>query len=529
MSGVISDVANQDLYSGCTMGELFVRAARRFPDRIALVDGAEQITYREMGQRMARYAAVFAAAGLEVGDGVAQLSANRVDAVCIIGAISMAGLRYTPLHPLGSEDDQVYIFNDAEIKCVVIDERSFSERGRRFAQNPKLDLAVFSIGPSDFAESMAERAQSIEPLPLISQGNAQNIGLIMYTGGTTGEPKGVVHTHRSLVATFLINMAEVDWPQDIRFLAVTPVSHAALGFILPVLLRGGVFAMLPRFSTRDFVAAITTHRITATFLVPTMIYVLLNEAALAKADLSSLETVVYGASPMSPARMLEALERFGPIFVQIFGQTECPNLITALPKHDHDPARPEVLASCGRALIGNDVRLLGTDGAEVEQGAIGEICVRGPLVMHGYWKRPDATAEALAGGWLHTGDLARMDENGYFYIVNRVKDLIISGGFNVYPREIEDILDRHEDVALSCVIGVPDEKWGEAVLAIVVTKKDRNIDGDELIALVREKKGPVYAPKAVVFVDSIPLTGLGKPDKKAVRAAYSQSGERQPG
>jgi len=522
-------MSNQDIYNGCTMGELFVRAVKRFPDRIALVDATQQITYREMGERMARYAAVLLGAGLKAGDGAAQLSANRVDAVCVIAAIAMAGLRYTPLHPLSSEADQNYIFNDADIKCVVVDERSFSERGRRIAQNPSLDILVLSIDHSDFAESIVERTQGIEPLPLKSEGTAESIGLIMYTGGTTGEPKGVVHTHRSLVTTFLINMAEVDWPQEIRFLAVTPVSHAALGFILPVLLRGGVFAMLPRFSAMDFVAAVAMHRITATFLVPTMIYVLLSEEGLGKADLPSLETVVYGASPMSPVRMLEALERFGPIFLQVFGQTECPNLITALLKHDHDPARPEILASCGQALTGNDVRLLGTDGVEVEQGDIGELCVRGPLVMHGYWNRPDATAEAMSGGWLHTGDLARVDENGYFYIVNRVKDLIISGGFNVYPREIEDILDRHEDVALSCVIGVPDEKWGEAVLAVVATKKGRNIEGDELIALVRERKGPVYAPKSIVFVDSIPLTGLGKPDKKAVRAAYWKSGERQVG
>jgi fatty-acyl-CoA synthase len=511
------------------MGDLYVRAANRFPDRIALVDATQQITYREMGERMARYAAVLTEAGLKVGDGVAQLSANRVDAVCVIAAIAMAGLRYTPLHPLGSEDDQIHILAHAEIKCVVVDECAFNERGHRIAGNSSLGIMVLSIGPSDFAESIVEQAQGIEPLTLRSQGTAESIGLIMYTGGTTGEPKGVVHTHRSLVTTFLINMAEVDWPPEIRFLAVTPVSHAALGFILPVLLRGGVFVMLPRFSTSEFVAAVAKHRITSTFLVPTMIYLLLSESGLGKADLPGLQTVIYGASPMSPVRMLEALERFGPIFMQIFGQTECPNTITALRKHDHDPARPEILASCGQPLIGNDVRLLGTDGAEVKQGEIGELCVRGPLVMEGYWKRKDLTAEALSGGWLHTGDLARVDENGYVFIVNRLKDLIISGGFNIYPREIEDILDRHDDVAMSCVIGVPDEKWGEAVLAIVATKKGRQIDGDELIAMVREKKGPVYAPKTIVFADSIPLTGLGKPDKKAIRASYWQSGERQVG
>jgi fatty-acyl-CoA synthase len=260
-----------------------------------------------------------------------------------------------------------------------------------------------------------------------------------------------------------------------------------------------------------------------------MIYVLLDHEQLAKADLSSLETVIYGASPMSPARMLEALDSIGPVFMQLFGQTECPNTITALFKHDHDPSRPELLASCGQPLTGNDVRLIGDDGKEVEQGETGELCVRGPLVMQGYWKLPDVTSETLRDGWLHTGDMARADENGYLFIVDRAKDMIISGGFNVFPREIEDILNAHKAVALSCVIGIPDEKWGEAVLAIVVCKDGSDVSGEELISLVREQKGAVYAPKSITMVDSIPLTGLGKPDKKAVRASYWGDHERQVG
>ena len=520
---------SEDVHQGCTMGELYVRAVKRFPERTALIDSEEQITYRELGDRMARYAAVLRKCGLATGDSIAQLSTNRVDAICIIAAAAMAGLRYTPLHPLGSEEDQVFILEDAEVDCLIVDEIAFNERGTKIVQNSRLKIKVFSFGSSDFAESIIAEARKVKPLPLKSLGLASDVGLIMYTGGTTGKPKGVVHTHRSLVATFLINMAEFEWPQEIRFLAVTPVSHAALGFIPPVLLRGGVFIMQGGFSPQGFLDAVESHNITSTFLVPTMIYVLLDHPETASADLSSLETVIYGASPMSPTRMLEALKTIGPVFMQLFGQTECPNTITALFKHDHDPERPELLSSCGQPLTGNDIRLLDDDGNEVAQGAVGELCVRGPLVMQGYWKLPDETAEALRGGWLHTGDLARADENGYLYIVDRAKDMIISGGFNVFPREVEDILDAHRGVGMTCVIGVPSEKWGEAVIAIVVRKAGSDVNEADLIALVKEKKGAVYAPKEIRFVDNIPLTGLGKPDKKAVRAEYWSDSERQVG
>jgi len=509
------------------MGELYVRAVQRYPDRIALVDADESITYRELGERMQRFAAAFFHLALKPGDVIALLSANSVNAVCVIAAASMAGLRYTPLHPLGSQADQKYILDNAEVDCLVVDEQAFAERGKEFAEDPQLALKIISFGQCDFASSIAEIAAQVEPLPLRSLGSAEDIGLIMYTGGTTGKPKGVVHTHRSLVMTFLVNMAEFEWPQDIRFLAVTPVSHAALGFIPPVLLRGGTFVMQPGFAPQTFLDAVLEHGITATFIVPTMLYVLLDHVETGSADLSSLETVIYGASPMLPARMLQALEVMGPIFMQLFGQTECPNTITALFKHDHDPERPELLASCGQPLAGNEVRLLDEGGREVEQGEVGELCIRGPLVMHGYWKLADVTAETLRDGWLHTGDMAMADENGYLYIVDRAKDMIISGGFNVFPREIEDVLNAHDAVAMSCVIGVPDDKWGEAVTAIVVLKPGADVSSAELIATVKDAKGAVYAPKSIEFVDKIPLTSLGKPDKKGVRMDYWKNAERQ--
>jgi len=237
--------------------------------------------------------------------------------------------------------------------------------------------------------------------------------------------------------------------------------------------------------------------------------------------LGSLEVVIYGASPISPARLAQAVGRYGPRFMQLYGQTEAPNAITALRRADHDPvAHPERLASCGVPIGPIQVALLDEAGGEVPDGEVGEICVRGPLVMAGYWKRPEETAQAFRHGWLHTGDLARRDAQGFLYIVDRSKDMIVSGGFNVFPREVEDVLTAHPAVAAAGVIGVPDETWGEAVKAVVVLHAGMHVDAAELIALVREAKGPVQAPKTVDFVASLPVTGLGKPDKKALRAAY---------
>jgi fatty-acyl-CoA synthase len=325
----------------------------------------------------------------------------------------------------------------------------------------------------------------------------------------------------------MMELAEWDWPREVRFLAMTPITHAAGAMICAVMLRSGTFVMSKGFDANRFFELVERHRITSTFLVPTMIYVLLDHAGIDTADLSSLELVIYGASPMSPSRLIAAMKRFGPVFMQLYAQSEAPNTVTVLRQRDHDPERfAHRLASCGVPIAGNQVRLLDENGREVPVGEVGEICVRGPLVMAGYWNKPEETDKALRHGWLHTGDLARQDADGFLYIVDRSKDMIITGGFNVFPREIEDVLTTHPAVAAAGVIGVPDDKWGEAVKAVVVLKAGLQASAEELIALVREHKGVVHAPKSVDFVDSLPVTGLGKPDKKQLRARYWSGQQR---
>jgi fatty-acyl-CoA synthase len=259
-----------------------------------------------------------------------------------------------------------------------------------------------------------------------------------------------------------------------------------------------------------------------------MIYVLLDHPRLDKTDLSSLELILYGASPMSPTRLVEGLERIGPIFSQLYGQTEC-YPVSVLRKADHDARRPELFASCGFPIASCSVSLRDEDNEEVKPGEAGEICVRAPHAMEQYWKRPEQTAETFKGGWLHTGDIARADERGYLYIVDRKKDMIVSGGFNIFPREVEDVLSSHPDVAMAAVIGVPHEKWGEAVTALIVVKAGTNPSPEALMQLVKDRKGGPHAPKQVEFVDSLPLTAVGKVDKKVLRAKYWAGQARQVG
>jgi fatty-acyl-CoA synthase len=257
-------------------------------------------------------------------------------------------------------------------------------------------------------------------------------------------------------------------------------------------------------------------------MVPTMIGALLDHPRLREFDVSSLETIFYGASPISPARLKAAIAHFGKIFFQFYGQAEAITTVTVMRREEHDVSSDLRLASCGRPVAEAAVRLVDAAGAEVPDGDPGEICVRGPLVMSGYLNKPSETAEAFRGGWLHTGDIAVRDPDGFLRLVDRAKDLVITGGFNVYPRAVEDVLESHPAVASASVFGIPDNHWGEIVAAAVVLR-DKTIDVTELMTYVRLRKGPVQTPKRVEVVDRIPLTAVGKPDKKALRKMFSQS------
>ena len=515
-----------DLHRQVTFSEIFATAFRRFPDRVAFSQDGREVTYAEAADITGRACNVLSERGLGLGDGVAFLSGNRWDTWLLGNAVQMVGGRYSALHPLGSLDDHVYICDEAEVQTLIYDPQLYEERAGEIVERAGGIKHVFSVGPSSGAEDILALVEKASPGPLRSVGTIDDLLYVLYTGGTTGRPKGVRITQRAFATLMTTVLSEFDFPQENRFLAASPITHAAGMMVLPVLLRGGTVFLHKSFDPGRYLSTIASERITMCFGVPTMIYVLLDHPDLDTTDLSSLEWFGYAASPMSPTRLVEALERIGPVFMQYYGQTESTGHGTVLRRDQHDASRTDVLASCGKPEFTVELQIQDDDGNELAPGEAGEICLRGPAIMDGYWKQDELTAETLRDGWLHTGDMAVQDDEGFVTIVDRKKDMIISGGFNVFPREVEDVLSTHPSVAMSAVIGVPDDKWGEAVKAVVVLKPGSDVQPDELIALVREHKGPVYAPKSIEFVDAIPMTPVAKADKKALRAKYWTDSDR---
>lgn len=521
------------LHASATVAETYRAAFEQFPERVALVlpDGS-QWSYAELQQRVQRMARSLQALGLKHQEGLAILTGNRAEALLVLIACAWLGLRQTALHPLGALDDQAFVLQDAGIAALVVDAR-YAERGQALKERARqqgLPLRhVLGLGASELGQDLiaASASQDGSALPIASR--PEDIYRVTYTGGTTGRSKGVVHRHRTTLTMTLQQLAGWEWPEELRFLVATPISHAGGAMVLPTLLRGGTLVLLDGYQPERFLQAVQEHRISASFLVPTQIYGLLDHAGLGRFDLSSLRYVLYGASPMAPARLAEAVRRFGPIFGQLYGQAEAPMTIAYLRKDEHDLADPERLQSCGRPLPGNQVRLLGAQQQEVAVGEVGELCVRSPLVMEGYLNRPDATQETFAGDWLHTGDMARRDAEGYLYLVDRAKDMVITGGFNVYSSEVEACLALHPAVAQSAVIGRPDPKWGEAVVALVVLKPAAHATAEELMAFVHERKGALHTPKELWLEPDLPVTPLGKIDKKALRARFWDGQARQVG
>ncbi len=512
--------------TGTTM---ILRALARCPERMAFAWDGGSLTYRATLDLIGRLQAAMAAAGLKKGQTAAFLSANSAETWCAGVAAAGLGLIATWLHPLGALDDHLEVIEDAEATALVVDPTTHGQRGGELAAKAADRLkVVLTMGKADFGRDVMAAADKVGAASPVDLTDADDYAVINYTGGTTGKSKGAIRRHRSTAAMSVAVAADFEFPDVPRYLAAAPITHVAGTKVVPALLKGGTVHLLKGFEPEKFLATLSREKINCTLMVPTMIYVLLDHPGLDKTDLSSLELILYGASPMSPTRLVEGLQRIGPIFSQLYGQTEC-YPVSVLRKADHDTRRPELFASCGFPIASCSVTLRDEDNNEVKAGEAGEICVRAPHAMEQYWKRPEQTAETFKGGWLHTGDIARADERGYLYIVDRKKDMIVSGGFNIFPREVEDVLSSHPGVAMAAVIGVPHEKWGEAVTALIVAKPGVRPTAEALMQLVKDRKGGPHAPKQVEFVDSLPLTAVGKVDKKVLRAKYWAGQTRQVG
>lgn len=523
-------MATDVLHHQPLMPHLLIEGLNRFHDEPCLFLGDKVASYREVRETTSQMVQALQSKGLGVGSRIAVISANRPEVLSNIAAMQLNGCIGTPLHPMGSLDDHAYILEAAEIDTLIFDASAFSDLARALGQRVPGLKNLLGFGPSKVGDDYLALAAGFPPKPLLAPDvSPDDVASVNFTGGTTGKPKGVMSTYSVTSYMTQIQLAEWEFPDELRMLIATPLSHAAAAFLIPVLQKGGAFYVMQRFNPVAFFDMVEQHRITCTMLVPVMLYSLLDSPRAATADMSSMETIFYGASPVSPARLQEGIRKWGSIFYQFYGQSECPMVVANMRKAEHDLTRPQRLASCGRPSPWIHLSLRDPQGREVAKGAAGEICIRGPLVMKGYKDMPEQTAEAFAGGWLHTGDVGKLDEDGFLHIVDRTKDMIVTGGYNVYPREVEDVLATHEAVAQVVVVGVPDPQWGEAVKAVVVLKPEFAA-GDALVAsmqaLVKQAKGSVQSPKSIDFVSGIPLTPVGKPDKKAVRAQYWKGSDR---
>jgi fatty-acyl-CoA synthase/long-chain acyl-CoA synthetase len=497
-----------------TLWQEFAHSLRLHRHRTALRMGDDALTYAELDDWSLAVAAQLADAGVRTGDRVALYLRNSVEFVATDLAIARLGAVKVPINYMLPVHTVRYIVESCGAKAVVFSTALGDPVG---AAGPAR-LAVGPPAPDDVSP-LTGRGAPGRPLDAGPGPDGSSVAAIYYTAGTTGKPKGVVHSQRSTVAMLYAQILEAEIAESDRLLLMTPLAHAAGLFTQSALIRGASIVLTDGFDAGETVRLLDRHAITWTFLVPTMIYRILDTLDAARSNGTALRTVVYGASPISPTRLDRALDVFGPVFIQLYGQTECPNWGTRLTKSDHDPARPKLLTSCGQASIMADVRIVDDHGANLPPNEVGEICLRSPYTLDRYLDDADATRAKFLDSWIRTGDIGTMDDDGYIYLKDRKNDMIITGGMNVYGREVEDVLSAHPDVASVAVIGVPHSDWGESVHAVVVARNS-GITAEQLLAWARPKLSGYAAPKSVEFVDNLPETAFGKIDKRALRAPY---------
>jgi len=495
--------------------EMVRRGAERFAANTAVLFDDTTLTYREVDDAANRFANSLIARGLAKGDQVALLVGNGLWSVSLDFACLKAGLVRVPLNARLSVAELERMLGETDARWLIHAPSLYDVAAVLCARVPGLvgiGLGGPGVGGTDLLTDAAT-AETGDPHVALAP---QDPMLLLYTSGTTGTLKAVTHTQASYGAIATNILTNLVAPQrDSVMLHAASLIHASGTFVLPYWLRGGATAILERFEPHEFLAAIPRYRVTEINLVPTMIAMLFASGAAHDADVSTVRTVVYGASPMPRPVLEQAIHAWGPIFTQYYGQTEAPLCITVLDQHDH--LDESLWGSCGFPSVDAEIRLVTEDGLVATVGEIGEIQVRAPFVMAGYYRADDLNAEMMTDGWLRTRDMARRDERGYLFLVDRRSDMIVSGGYNVYPREVEDALMEHPAVAECAVVAAPDPTWVEAVVAFVALKPTANASEDELREWVRERLAGYKVPRRVMFVSEIPKSAVGKVLRRALR------------
>jgi long-chain acyl-CoA synthetase len=508
------------------------RALQINADGLAAVFGDRRRNWRDIGGRVPRLAAGLRSLGVSIGDRVAILSLNSDRYLELYLATAWAGAVIVPLNirwsPLENED----AIRDCRAEVLFVD-KAFGATAAALAKTlPGLKLIYADDG--DVSAGMGSYEALLagsEPMPDAMRTGADLAG-IFYTGGTTGRSKGVMLSHGNLVANALNALGEGLWPGSAIYLHAAPMFHLANGAAMySLLLSGGSNVIIQGFTPEGVMAAIQTERVTHVLLVPTMIQMLVDHPSINSYDLSSLKSIAYGASPISEAVLGRATTALPHVqFTQAYGMTELSPIATILHWKEHI-GKGRALGrhrGAGRATLGCDVRIVDADDKLVPNGTVGEIVVRGDNVMLGYWERPEETARVVMDGWMHTGDGGYMDDEGFIYVVDRVKDMIISGGENVYSVEVENAVAQHPAVAQCAVIGIPDERWGEQVHAVVVTKGGAKVSPGELIEFCKTLIAGYKCPRSVdVSENPLPLSGAGKVLKRELRKPFWEGQERR--
>lgn len=511
------------------------RHIQQRPNATAIRESGRSVTFAELGQRVARLAGALKGLGMASGDCIAMLSRNSQRYIEYSLGVPWGDGVLNPVNTRWSVAEIVYSLDDSQSTMLIVDD-TFKAMGEAIFKQAKTLRHMIYSGDGETPEGMLNYEALLaaaEPVENVRRSGDKLLG-IFYTGGTTGFPKGVMISHNNLAFAGLAGLTRGFYGSDSVFLHAMPMFHLAdFSAMYGQLVTGGVHVVLPAFSGETALKAVIEEQVTDLMLAPTMIQMMLDSRdanpALSGVELGTIRNIIYGASPISPALLDRACAAFPSArFFQGYGMTELTTGGTMLDPEYHCEAHHHSgkMYSAGRAMNCVEVRIVDTEDREVPRGTVGEIVVRGPNVMLGYLNKPEATAEVLRDGWMHTGDGGYMDEEGFVYIVDRLKDMIVSGGENIYSAEVENAISSHPSVAQCAVIGIPSDKWGETVHAVIVLKPECNASEEEIVAQCRERIASYKCPRSVEFRASLPLSSVGKILKNELRKPFWENNSR---
>ena len=490
--------------------DFFWRAAQRWPDRIAIDTPSGPIHYATLAKRVKALSAGLTALDPSLQSRVAICAGNSDDHITALLAILACGKVWVPLNPKSTHPEIQRIVNITEPSIVILD------AANQALLKGAAGAWVYTGADSDAsARSMNELIQLHEDAPQPSfELPLDAIQAIKFTGGTTGAPKGVMQPYRAWMANISNQIQVWGFDEHERYVVAAPITHGTSTYIVPILAQGGCHVIMDGAGAEVVRTAFRERRGTVCFMPPTLVYMLMALPNASRNDFPKLRRLIYGGAPMPPEQVRKVRDFFGPVLGTTYGQTEAPQILTVMRPEDFED--PNNWAAVGRPTWFSDVAIMSPEGELLPTGEIGEVVARGDLLMNGYWRMPEKTAETIINGWLHTGDRGLIDERGFLYLKDRLKDIVITGGFNVYPVDVENALSQHPAVHECLVFGLPDEKWGETVQAAVQLHPGQKTDEAELIAFVRNLLGPVQTPKRIHFYESLPRSNVGKLLKSAV-------------